>query len=185
MVQVKKVIEQPVTTVFSWTVKPEKAEEFQSLMHKVHIAAEKWPGHLGVTTLRPPVGRNDYQTVLRFDTYKHLENWLNSKERSKLMEPIAAIAEIHAEQASGLETWFNIPGRLVIPPPRWKMATTTIIAIYPIALIINIYIVPHIESWPVIFRAAVVPIVGPIILTYSFMPFLTQKILRNWLYKNG
>jgi antibiotic biosynthesis monooxygenase (ABM) superfamily enzyme len=39
MSQVKKSIKEPVTAVFSWTVKPEKAEDFQSWMHKVHRAA--------------------------------------------------------------------------------------------------------------------------------------------------
>jgi antibiotic biosynthesis monooxygenase (ABM) superfamily enzyme len=184
MSQVRKYIKEPVTAVFSWNVKPENSEKFQSLMHKIHTAAVKWPGHLGVTTLRPPKGRNDFQTVLRFDSYKHLENWLNSKERNELMASLDGIAETHTEEASGLETWFDIPGRLVIPPPRWKMATTTIIAIYPIALLVNIFIVPHILSWQVIFRSAVVPIIGPVVLTYCFMPLLTQKVLKNWLYKS-
>jgi len=184
MSQVKKSIREPVTAVFSWTVRPEKAEDFQKWMHKVHMAAEKWPGHLGVTTLRPPSGRNDYHTVLRFDSYKHLESWLNSKERNELMNSLGDIAQTQTEKASGLETWFDIPGQLVNPPPRWKMATTTIIAIYPIALLVNIFIVSHVVSWPVIFRAAIVPIVGPIVLTYSFMPFLTRKVLKSWLYRD-
>jgi len=184
MSQVKKSIKEPVTAVFSWTVKPEKAEDFQSWMHKVHRAAEKWPGHLGVTTLRPPSGRNDYHTVLRFDSYKHLESWLNSKGRNELMKSLGDIAQTQTEKASGLETWFDIPGQLVTPPPRWKMALTTIIAIYPIALFFAVFITPHVTNWTVFLRAALVPIFGPIILTYLFMPFLTRKVLRGWLYRN-
>lgn len=183
MSQAKKSVIEPVTTVFSWTVAPGRAEDFQRLMHKVHMAANKWPGHLGVTTLRPPAGRNDYQTVLRFDSYKHLENWLNSKQRNDLMRPLGDIAKLHTEEATGLETWFDIPGQLVIPPPRWKMAATTIIAIYPISLFFSAYVSPHDTSWSVFLRAALVPIFGPIILTYLFMPFLTRKVLRGWLYK--
>jgi antibiotic biosynthesis monooxygenase (ABM) superfamily enzyme len=175
---------EPVTVVFSWTVKPGQEENFQNWMHKVHLEASKWPGHLGVTTLRPPKGRSDYQTVLRFDSHKHLQNWLNSKERNKLMEAVDSIAKLHTEKSSGLETWFDIPGQLVAPPPRWKMALTTIIAIYPIALFFAAFVNEHVASWPVFFRAALVPIFGPIILTYLLMPFLTRKVLRNWLYKN-
>jgi antibiotic biosynthesis monooxygenase (ABM) superfamily enzyme len=101
------------------------------------------------------------------------------------MDALGDMAKLHTEKASGLETWFDIPGQLVSPPPRWKMAVTTMIAIYPIALLVNIFAVPHITSWPVILRALIIPIIGPLILTYSFMPFLTRKILKNWLYKNN
>lgn len=173
---------EPVTVVFSWSVKSGRETDFQDWMHRVHTEASKWPGHLGVTTLRHPSGRYDYQTVLRFDNHKHLQNWLDSPKRNELMDALGDMAKLHTEKASGLETWFDIPGQTVMPPPRWKMAVTTMIAIYPIALVVNIFVVPHIISWPVIFRALVIPIIGPLILTYSFMPLLTQKILKNWLY---
>lgn len=185
MRQLKESIKEPVTVVFSWTVMPEKALEFQNWMHKIHKEARRWPGHLGVTTLRPPSGRNDYHTVLRFDSYEHLENWLNSTERNGLMKSISSIASLKIEKASGLETWFDIPGQLVIPPPRWKMALTTSVAIYPIALVFAILVNPHITDWSVFLRAAMIPIFGPITLTYLFMPYLTQNVLRNWLYKKS
>lgn len=183
MAQGRKSNEEPVTVVFSWSVTAGKEVDFQKWMHIVHAEASKWPGHLGVTTIRPPKGRYDYQTVLRFDSHKHLQNWLDSPKRNELMDTLGDIAKLHTEEASGLETWFDIPGQLVMPPPRWKMAVTTMIAIYPIALVVDIFIVPHTTNWSVIFRAIIIPIIGPLILTYSFMPYLTQKILRNWLYK--
>jgi antibiotic biosynthesis monooxygenase (ABM) superfamily enzyme len=100
------------------------------------------------------------------------------------MKSLGDIAQTQTEKASGLETWFDIPGQLVTPPPRWKMALTTIIAIYPIALFFAVFITPHVTNWTVFLRAALVPIFGPIILTYLFMPFLTRKVLRGWLYRN-
>lgn len=185
MSQDKKSNKEPVTVVFSWVIKPGKEDDFQKWMHKIHAQASKWPGHLGVTTLRPPHGRVDYHTVLRFDSHKHLEDWLNSAERNELMRSVTGLAKLHTEEATGLETWFDIPGQLVIPPPRWKMALTTIVAIYPISLFFAVFINTHVTSWPVFLRAALVPIFGPIILTYLFMPFLTRKVLRSWLYKNS
>ncbi len=183
MQQPKKHTQEPVTVIFNWMVTPGKEQEFQSWMHKVHEAALEWPGHLGVTTLRPPQGSEDYRTILRFDCAEHLESWLHSEERRALMKSLGNLAKQHTEKASGLETWFNLPGKLVVPPPRWKMAVTTIIAIYPIALFFAVLVTPHVTSWPVYVRSALVPIFGPIILTYLFMPTLTQRILRRWLYR--
>ena len=185
MKQVKKFGIEPVTIVFSWTVKPGKTQDFQNWMHRVHREALKWPGHLGVTTLRPPNGRGDYQTVLRFDSYEHLENWLNSDDRHRLMESLDNIAQLQTDKATGMETWFDIPGKLLTPPPRWKMAITTMIAIYPIALVFAIFVNPHVTRWSVVLRAALIPIFGPLILTYLFMPLLTQKLFKKCLYKNA
>ena len=100
------------------------------------------------------------------------------------MNSLGDIAQTQSEKASGLETWFNIPGQLVTPPPKWKMALTTITVIYPIALFFAVFVTPHVTNWTVFLRAALVPIFGPIILTYLFMPFLTRKVLRSWLYRN-
>jgi hypothetical protein len=100
-----------------------------------------------------------------------------------MMKPLAKIAHTDASpKASGLETWFEIPGQLVIPPPRWKMVATTFIAIYPLSLLAGLFVNPHIVNWPVAIRALILPIFAPLILTYLLMPFLTQHVLKHWLY---
>lgn len=183
MAQNDKFSNEPVTTVFSWSVKKGKEQVFEHLMHDVHRVARTFPGHMGVTTLKSPTGKNNYQTVLRFDNTRHLEAWLNAPIRKKLMEPFNDIAKSDSfNEATGLETWFEIPGQPVVSPPRWKMAITTCIAIYPLSLLFAYFLTPHISSWPVVVRALFLPVFAPIILTYLFMPFLTQHILKRWLY---
>jgi antibiotic biosynthesis monooxygenase (ABM) superfamily enzyme len=178
---------EPVTALFSLTVKPGKEDEFQLLMHEVHKAARTFPGHMGVTTLKNPTRKGSFQTVLRFDNTKHLEAWINSPARKKLMKPIDEIADSDTyRQATGLETWFDIPGRQVIPPPRWKMVITTFIAIYPIGLFYGAFVAAHVVGWPLEFKSLFLPVFAPVILTYLFMPFLTQRLLKRWLYRvNG
>jgi len=183
MTQEKNVSNEPVTAVFNWTVQPGEERAFQHMLHDIHKVARTFPGHMGVTTLRSPVQKGNFQTVLRYDNVAHLEAWLNSPIRHKLMEPINEIA--HAEtptEATGLETWFNIPGSPVTPPPRWKMAMTTFIAIYPLSLIVNFFVLPLVTDWPTAVRALILSVAAPIILTYLFMPFLTQRVLKRWLY---
>ena len=42
------------------------------------------------------------------------------------------------QRVSGLETWFSLPGRTAPAPPKWKMATVTILAIIPLVLLMNV-----------------------------------------------
>jgi uncharacterized protein len=186
MAREKVLSNEPVTALFSLNVKQGKEHDFELLMHKVHKAARTYPGHMGVTTLKNPSRKGSFQIVLRFDSTKHLEGWLNSPVRKKLMRPIEEIADLDTfKEASGLETWFDIPGQQVTPPPRWKMVATTFIAIYPLSLLYGFFLAAHVERWPVEFRSLIIPVFAPIILTYLFMPFLTQQVLRRWLYKGS
>jgi uncharacterized protein len=114
----------------------------------------------------------------------HLQAWLNSPIRNKPMQPINEIADADSfSEATGLETWFDIPGQKVSPPPMWKMVITTFIAIYPISLIYGAYVATHVTGWPLAFRSLFLPVFAPIILTYLFMPFLTKRVLKRWLYQ--
>jgi antibiotic biosynthesis monooxygenase (ABM) superfamily enzyme len=185
MTQANDLPDEPVTTVLSWTVKPGKEQLFEHMMHDVHKVARTFPGHMGVTTLRSPTHKESFQTVLRFDTTAHLEAWLNSSIRQKMMKPLEEITRTNTfAKATGLETWFEIPGQQVIPPPKWKMVIATFIAIYPISLAFTLFLAPQIAHWHAAIRALFLPVIAPTILTYLFMPFLTQRILKRWLYKS-
>jgi antibiotic biosynthesis monooxygenase (ABM) superfamily enzyme len=185
MAQSKNFSNEPVTAVFSWTVKQGKEQLFEHMMHDMHKVARTFPGHMGVTTLRSPGHKGNFQTVLRFDNAKHLEAWLSSPIRQKMMKPLEEIVHTDTSaKATGLETWFEIPGQLVTPPPRWKMVVTAFIAIYPLSLLSALYVTPHIVNLPVLVRALFLPVFAPIILTYLFMPFLTRRVLKRWLYKS-
>ena len=179
----KNTHDEPVTVVFNWQVKNGKEHLFEVMMHDIHKVARTFPGHLGVTTLKSPTGGNSFQTVLRFDNATHLNAWLSSPIRQKMAGLLEKVAHAETVKASGLETWFDIPGQAVSPPPRWKMVITTFIAIYPLSLIYAFFIAPNTTDWPTAVRALILPIAAPVILTYLFMPFLTQKILKHWLYK--
>lgn len=186
MAQSNNFSNKPVTAVFSWTVQQGKEQLFEDMMHDIHKVARTFPGHMGVTTLKSPTQQDSFQTVLRFDTTMHLEAWLHSPIRQKMMKPLEKIAHTNTStKATGLETWFEIPGQSVTSLPKWKMVIATFIAIYPLSLLAGLYINPHIAMWPVALRALILPVIAPIILTYLLMPFLTQRVLKRWLYKDS
>lgn len=185
MTQAYSTADEPVTAVFTWTVDPGENNVFERMMHDIHLVARTFPGHMGVTTLKSPTKKRNYQTILRFDTANHLDNWLNSPIRQKQLRPLEEIAHPEATtEKTGLETWFELPDQIVPAPKRWKMVISTAIAILPLSLLANYFLAPHETNWPLYLRALVLPLVAPIILTYLLMPFLTQHILKRWLYKS-
>lgn len=184
MAEPKSTLSEPATAVFSWTVKPGMQQQFEQRMHEIHRVARTYPGHMGVTTIKSPGRDDNFQTVLRFDTKTHLEDWLRSPTREKLARSLEEVAHNDtSKKATGLETWFEIPGLQIKPPPRWKMVITTFIAIYPLSLIYGLFVAPNVLSWPVWVRSLCLPIFAPVILTYLFMPFLTRHVLKRWLYR--
>jgi antibiotic biosynthesis monooxygenase (ABM) superfamily enzyme len=174
---------QPVTVVFSWQVLDGQEEAFTNWVHGISKEASRWPGHLGVTTLRPPKGKGTYHSVLRFDTDEHLSAWLESSERHKWIDQLQGIATAHSRKATGMESWFDLPAMTGPPPPKWKMVIATFIGVYPLSILLGAFVSPHIVHWNLFVRALLFPIVAPILLTYVMLPFLTQRVLRRWLYK--
>lgn len=172
---------EPVTVVLTWRVKPGKEKTFKEWVHGITGEAVKFPGHLGVTNIRYPSSGNIYHSVLKFDNQEHLDVWLKSKERAGWINGLNGIATEQKNKLLGLENWFEMPG--ATSPPRWKMVIATFIAVYPVSLLLNYFVSPHLIHVNVFARALLFPVVLPVLLTYLLMPFVTQKILKRWLYK--
>jgi uncharacterized protein len=87
-----KLLNETATAVFSWSVKPGMQQLFEQRMHEIHRVARTYPGHMGVTTIKSPGRDNSFQTVLRFDTQAHLEDWLRSPTRHELTQALEEVA---------------------------------------------------------------------------------------------
>lgn len=173
--------EDNVTVVYTWRVNKGKDDEFHNWLHGIAHDAFKANGHLGVSTFRVPGPSIVYESILRFDSQKHLDTWLNSKVRKAWIEKLDGIATEQRTKLTGLETWFDLP--IPNPPPRWKMVIATFIAVYPVTLTVSWLVTPHLAKINIFIRSLVVPIILPVLLTYLLMPIVTQRILKRWLYK--
>lgn len=177
----KNTTDKTVTVIYSWKVKKGKEKEFIAWLHGVASDAFNFPGHLGITTLRPPNGQGIYHSILRFDTEKHLDNWINSPQRKRWIQKLDGIATKQKTKVSGLETWFDLPS-MSTPPPKWKMVIIIAIGVYPLSLILGYYVSPHLLSLNIFIRSLLFPLIVPAALTYALVPFLTQHVFKKWLY---
>ena len=61
------------------------------------------------------------------------------------------------------------------------MLLTSFLGAYPLVVVLSAFVLPRVEGWPLLARAALVPVVVLSLMTYVVMPRLT-RLLRRWLY---
>lgn len=173
----------PVTVIFKRRARPGREAEFEAWVAGVTRAAMRFPGHRGADIIRPAGrARPEYAIIFRFETYADAQRWEESEVRAEWVERVRALTEGEAEiqRVSGLEFWFTPPAGAA-PPPRWKMAVVSFLALWPLNVLVNAIFAPLIGGWPIPARALVVVGLLVPLMTYIVMPWLT-RLLAGWLY---
>jgi uncharacterized protein len=176
---------QPVTTVISQKIKPGREAGFESWAKGIAADAQKFEGYLSINISRPQDhGHSDYVTILQFDSYANLRNWLDSEIRQDWIERSRPLIEKPqtVQILTGLETWFTLPHQPTQrPPARYKMAILTTASVF---ILVNLYgwmLSSLLVVLPALLRSLIVIIFVVLTLTYFVMPRLT-KLFRFWLF---
>lgn len=178
-------IEAPQTVVISRRVKPGNEDAFEKLSTEMTLAAMEFPGHLGAHMFRPAsVDDPEYRIIFKFATEAELEDWVSSDVRKMYIEQIEPLLlePSQIEKLNTLVTWFSLPGRTPVkPPPRYKMAIVSWVALFPIVTAIFWLFEPWLVLIPLIPRVAMVTAVVMVLMTWVAMPRLT-RLFAGWLY---
>jgi antibiotic biosynthesis monooxygenase (ABM) superfamily enzyme len=174
----------PVTTIVSQKIKPGLEEQFETWLHDVVLDAMAFEGHLGVNVIRPGPRSLEYTAVFRFRSPAALRGWLESDVRARRLREAEALCDGAAtmQRLTGLETWFSLPDRPALaPPPRYKMAITSFIAVFPLGVVVPRVAAPLVEPMPPLARVLAESAMTIGLMTYVVMPALTRLLFR-WLY---
>jgi uncharacterized protein len=177
---------QPVTAVISQPVKREHEADYERWMQGITEAARQFPGHSGVTVIRPESGIcSNFVVILKFDCYANLKGWLDSPVRQHWLnqaKPFLPKPE-KIDILTGFETWFTLPERAVQgSPARYKMVILTTFAVFSVVNLLNPILLPlFIQFLPRLVASLIVTYIVVLVLTYGLMPRLT-KLFRRWLY---
>ncbi|HEY9744163.1 MAG TPA: hypothetical protein V6C90_27040 [Coleofasciculaceae cyanobacterium] len=176
---------QQVTAIISHAVRPGRETGYEEWLHGIATAAHEFRGHLGVSVIRPcDQAHPEYVAILRFDQYSNLKTWIESDIRREWLERLQPLIEKPEaiQTLTGLETWFTLPNKsMKAPPPRYKMALVTWLGVFLSIPISNRLLAPLPSELPVLLKQLVSTGFSVVLLTYLFMPRLTQ-LFRKWLY---
>lgn len=172
----------PVTVTVARQVSPGREREFEDWAGQLTAEASRFDGFLGAGLLRPGHVGEVWHVVYRFDTPENLAAWERSPVRERMLAAGDAVMRTTAvHRVSGLETWFELPGRTAPAPPRWKMFAASVLGMYPLQVATYALLGALTARWPVPARLALfVPLVAAS-MTWLVMPRLAA-LLARWLY---
>jgi hypothetical protein len=175
----------PVTVVVSRVVKPDCIPAFEEWVSGITHESSTFDGYLGSDVVRPHDPSNPtYITIFKFDTYPHLRAWADSPNRARWVEKVRpmTVGEADVKKITGLEYWFTLPDRAaVMPPPRHKMALVTLLAIYPLILLVDFVLGPLTDGMPYLLGLLLSVGATVILMTWPVMPMMT-RLFAFWLF---
>jgi hypothetical protein len=160
-----------VSVVISMEVKPGQEEAYRVWNQRITAAETQYPGFQG-HRLNPPIPgvQNDWVSILTFDTEAHLDAWLNSPERQKLLDEATPFSEgVHARKVrTGFDQWFRVAG--AAHAPIWKLNMLTLLALYPVVFLFGFFVQSPILmrqlGWPFFLALFAANLSGVVILNW-------------------
>jgi uncharacterized protein len=184
------VLPAPVSAVISTRIKPGEEGPYRLWEQRIAAAQAKSPGFQGYR-FEPPIPgvQDDWLAILRFDTEAHLQGWLDSPERHKLLKEADSFTEeVHTRIVrTGFDQWFPVGAPGAPPAPAWKMNMIVLLFIYPI-----VFLFGKTVQTPILMARMQVPffvalfignIVSVLLLNY-LVPWASRR-LGWWLSPTG
>ncbi len=178
--------EPPVAMVFTHRVADDRVRDYLAWRRKAIAAQAHYPGYLATEFFEPHGKMDEWVDVVRYDSLKDLEHWMESKERRDLLEDLDSIVECrHAHRVTGLEGWFamNRPGETATGPPSWKQALAVLFALYPTVMALT-FLNPLWQNQSLSVRMLLGNILSVALLTWLVMPAVS-RLLGFWLSSTG
>lgn len=181
-------IERGAIAVITHRVREGQQVGYDDWLNEIGPLCRSYRGHLDLQIIRPIAGlTGTYTVIIRFDTREHLQEWLSSQDRKRLIEQVRPLLAQDDDfyVRSGLDFWFTPDGARAKVPVRWKQFLVTWSAIYPLVLVIPLVValvlrqlgVPYNHYLDLLLSTGLVVWV----MVYLIMPHYT-KLIQRWLF---
>ena len=177
------------TVVITHRVRGDRHAEYEAWVDEISPQCKASPGHLDWHIVRPIPGITEtYTVIIRFDTQEHLQKWMESETRARLINKVSPLLVLGDDFriSSGLDFLFTPSDSKVKVPVRWKQFLVTWSAIYPLVLAIPLLLEPLMRAlgMPANHYLDMLIITGTVVslMVYLVMPRYTHLIQR-WLFK--
>ena len=176
-----------VTEIFVTQVTPGKELEYRAWNARMNAQESTFPGFRGVHLQAPhQSGGANWVTLLQFDTVAHLERWLESAERKRLLEEGATymVSFDKHRVISPFSSWFQqLPeGNKV--PQLWKQAMLILLVLFPIVMLEIGYLNGRLQGLNLSLSTFIGNTISVALITWPMMP-LAVWAFSSWLQTGG
>jgi antibiotic biosynthesis monooxygenase (ABM) superfamily enzyme len=184
------VLPAPVSAVISTRIKPGQDAAYRRWEQRIALAQAKAQGFQGYR-FEPPIPgvQDDWLAILRFDTQAHLQAWLDSSERRKLLEEASAFTEeYHARIArTGFEQWFPAKEGGAPAAAAWKQNMLVLLMLYPVVFLFGALVQTPLLTGQARLPFAVALFIGNVasVLLLNYLVPWTSGRFAWWLSPSG
>lgn len=176
--------DQLVTVVVTHRVDPERVEEFLAWQDRMREAENRFPGYRGAELFRPIEGLQDEWTALyRYDSAAHLDAWLTSPDRSRLLDEGKAFHDFELRTVdNSFGNWFAFDAQVedTKPPSDFKTSVAVWVGLYPTVVLLALATYPL--GMPLWLGMLIGNLLSSFVMTYFTMPFYVNPLLKHWLH---
>lgn len=177
------------TSIISHRVLKGEENKYEDWLNIISEYCKAAVGHLDWQVIKPiPNLTTTYTFIIRFDSEENLNNWMNSVNRSKLIQEISNSLDNGDQYAtkSGLDFLFSFENQSIKPPLRWKQFCVTFSAIFPLVNLVPIIIIPILHNLGLpenrLIDSFFISATIVFLMVFVIMPKYTS-LIKTWLYK--
>lgn len=177
----KTTADSSVTYVIFETIKPEFRLEYEAWLQEINTRLTSAPGFIGVEVSHPKADSYEYAIIVRFSTLQYLREWqLGSQAQQLIEQGRKYITDVRTQYFEGLGLLFHAD--VTARPPYWKQVLVSIVAVYPLILIVGwlLSFVPQLQTMPHALQVLISSVFVSMLMVWPMLPLLT-KGLSSWL----
>lgn len=169
-----------VTVMVTHRVAAGQVPAFLEWRQKMTEAESTYPGFRGSEVFRPIEGvQDEWTTVYRFDSAEHLNAWLTSPDRARLLAEggFDDFTLRTIDQSFG--SWFAFDGPATAPPSNFKTSIAVWFGLYPTVVLLTMLTAPlGLPFWLAMLAGN---LLSSFVMSYLTMPYYGSRLLRWWL----
>ncbi|MFI0773857.1 antibiotic biosynthesis monooxygenase [Streptomyces sp. NPDC021212] len=172
-----------VTVVVTHRVDPDHVDAFLEWQRRLNREESKFEGFRGTELFRPIEGlQEEWTTLYRFDNAEHLDAWLTSAERQKVLAEGQKFHDFKLRTVdNSFGSWFAFAGngKEAPPPSETKTAIAVWVGLYPTVVLLTLALSPL--KLPLWLGLLVGNLLSSFIMSFITMPYYVNRLLKRWL----
>jgi uncharacterized protein len=178
----------PLTVFAKAKVVKAKVKLYETWAREVaQFQRARYEGFLGSEVIKPMgVDSNEFVTIFRYDTYEHLQRWMDSQERDLFLQRTREFTEepvqvAYHSLAYGCYVQDDIATTSSTLPSKHKMSIVTFLVIW-----LQVHFIPplvsRIPNLPELASEALTTALIVVLTSYLILPIITTRVLAWWLF---